>query len=353
MFTTVVGLNHKTTPIDVRESLYLGAFERELLLSELKNDPCVVEAIVLSTCNRTEIYANLINDNPELLLKILLRLKNLPLNSDFKKYFYIYQGSQAIAHLLKVSAGLDSLILGEKQILGQIREAVELSRKKGMLGKSFNILSNIAIRAGKKARTETQIDCGGSSISWAAVTMAQKLLGTLQDKSVLIIGAGKMGRLAVDYLRNKGVANIYVTNRTHETAIALAKEFDATAVAFWDMKEFLSKVDVCICSASAPHYLIEKDLVETAMAGRQERKLVCIDISMPRNINPEISSLKNVSLVAIDDLDKVVEDNTKKRLEAVEEVERIVSAKVNEFYSKLAKTPVIAAEDSYQAVMTG
>lgn len=335
MFT--VGLNHKTCPVEVREKFYLKLAERELLLSQLKDDPCVMEAIVLSTCNRTEIYAHIPGENPRLLLGHLFKAKKIPFTSEFKKHFYIYSGEQSILHLFQVSAGLDSLILGERQILGQLKEAIDLSRKMGMMGKQFNILSNMAIEAGEKARNETRIAYGGSSISWAAVRMAEETLGSLRDKSVLIIGTGKMGYLAINYLKKRKVNRIFIMNRTHDNATALAREFDCTAVGFLDIQEVLSNVDICICSASAPHYLIEKDLIERVMARRGQKKLLFIDISMPRNINPEVSSFCDVSLVALDDLDKVVEDSVKTRHGAVKEVEEIIHKKICEFYEKLSR----------------
>ena len=350
MFT--VGLNHKTCPVEVREKFYLKLAERELLLSQLKNDPCVIEAIVLSTCNRTEIYAHILGENPRLLLDHLFKVKKIPFTSEFNKHFYTYYGEQAILHLFRVSTGLDSLILGEKQILGQLKEAIDISRKIGMMGKQFNILSNLAIEAGGKAQNETKIAYGGSSISWAAVRMAEKTLGSLRDKSVLIIGTGKMGYLAVNYLKKKKVNRIFIMNRTHDNAAALASEFDCTAVSFLDIQEVLSSVDICICSASAPHYLIEKDLMERVMAKRGQRKLLLIDISMPRNINPEVSSFREVSLVALDDLDKVVEDSVKARHGAVEEVEEIIHRKINEFYEKLSRIRRVEAAVSVNRLLS-
>ncbi len=337
MHTLVVGLNHTTAPIEVREALYLRGPERELLLSELKNDPSVAEAIVLSTCNRTEIYANVIDADPELLLKKMFSIKKLPFNLNFKKHFYVYHGQKAVSHLLRVSSGLDSLILGERQILGQLKEAVALSRKKGTLSKEFNILSHIAIRTGKKARNETQINCGGSSVSWAAVAMADKILKTLKNRSALIIGVGKMSHLAVGYLKKKGMDAIYIMNRTLEHSQSLAREAGGIAVSFWEIKEILKKVDVCICATGCPNYLIEKGLVEKVMGERQQAPLVFIDISMPRNINPEVSSLENITLMAIDDLKRVREDNIEKRSESISQVEAIIAKKVDEFYLKVSK----------------
>ncbi len=340
------GINHKTALIEIREKFHLSVIERELLLSDLKNDPAVLEAIVLSTCNRTEIYAHVIDDDTEVLLRALFKVKNAALTPEFKKHFYAYQGQEALRHFLRVATGADSLIFGEKQILGQIKEAVELSRRKGMMQKKFNILSNVVIRAGKKARTETQISYGGSSISWAAVAMAQNFLGSFQGKSVLIIGAGKMGYLSANYLKEKEIGHIYVMSRTLDHATALASSLGGTAVAFWELRDILEKVDVCICSANAPHYLVEKELTEQVMEARRQRQLLLIDISMPRNISPDIASLKNVSLLSIDDLDKALEDNINKRRAAIGEVEQIIERKIAEFYGKLQKNQEITNSPS-------
>ena len=337
-----VGINHKTSAIETREKFFLAPLERELLLSEFKNDPSVIAAIILSTCNRCEIYANVDDDyQSSEILKKLFSIKHQPQTQDFQKLFYILEGQEAVAHLLSVACGLDSLILGEKQIIGQIKDAILLSRQNLMMDKTFNILTNFVLETGKKARRETQIDFGGSSVSWASVCMAQNMLGSLQDKTVLILGSGKMGRLAVEQLKNKGVKKIYIMNRTLEKAEELAKQSGSIAVPFWEMAEILPQVDVCICSSSCPHYLIDKDLVEKTMHKRGAQRLVCIDISMPRNIDPKVAEVKDVCLVAVDDLDRVVQDNIQKRFSAAQQVERIVSNKVNEYYEAINKIRLI------------
>ncbi|MDP2654400.1 MAG: glutamyl-tRNA reductase [Candidatus Omnitrophota bacterium] len=335
----VAGISHKTAPIEVREKLYLKDAERALLLSALKNDPAVAEAIVLSTCNRTEIYADAVDGmTPEALLRHLLRIKHFGGADDWGRHFYAFQGADAVRHLLRVATGLDSLVLGEKQILGQIKTAVDLSREMGMLGRPFNILSNITVRAGKKAQNETQVGYGGVSVSWAAVTMAQSLLGSFEDKSVLVIGAGKMSKLAANHFANRGIREILVMNRTQEKAALLARQFGGTEVSFWDLKEMLERVDACICAASAPHYLITNELIAGILPKRQGRPLVLMDISMPRNIEPLDQELPGVRLITIDDLDEVTQGSLQRRQEAVRQVEEIVEQKVLEFHNKILKT---------------
>ncbi|MEI7998147.1 MAG: glutamyl-tRNA reductase [Candidatus Omnitrophota bacterium] len=335
----MVGLNHRTSPIEVREKFYFLPSEKEILLSELKSNPKVVEAFILSTCNRTEIYAVMIEATPDVLLEAIFNIKKINGSiADFKEYFYFHIDKEAVRHLLSVSAGLDSLVLGEKQILAQIKEAFSLATSKIMMGRSFNILSNFVLQTGRKARRETQIDFGGVSVSGAAVAMAQSVWGTLENKTVLILGSGKMSTLALQHLKAKGVGRIFVMNRTMSKAEELASASGAEAVAFWDINQVLQQTDVCICSTGCPHYLVDKDLVESVMSHRPNRQLVFVDISVPRNINPTVSEVEAVSIFTVDDLDRVVGDNIKKRLMCVGAVEKIVEDKLEEFYSSLYKT---------------
>ena len=346
----VTGLNHKTAPIEIREKFYLNPIQQDLLLLELKNHPLVSEAFVLSTCNRIEVYLKRtdISLNQRFVIDFISKVKRIPFNFDINKYVYTYENTKAIEHLLKVASGLDSLILGEKQILGQVKKATEKSREFGLLSKYFNILTNIAIRAGKKAQSETDISFGGSSISWAAIEMAQQILGTLENKTVLIIGAGKMGELALGNLHNHSVAKIYLMNRTGEKAEDLAKQYGGIAASFWDIKEILSEVDVCFCSVGAPHYILDVEKISQIMRFRNGRRLVLIDISMPRNIDPAVGQLEGVHLSSIDALDGVVQKNMKKRQEAINQVESIISQKMFEFTQKWDKLESLSDSDYYQ-----
>ena len=334
----VAGINHKTAPIEIREKFYCTPAQQELLLAEFKSNPSIVEGLVLSTCNRTEIYSHTLHaKNADDLLTLLFEVKGLRRTEQFKKCFYIYSGEEAVRHFFNVTVGLDSLIMGEKQILGQVKEAVELARRKTMLGKYLNILSNMAVRTGKKAQSETDISFGGCSISWAAVVMAEKMLGDLKEKSVLVIGAGKMGETALTQMQKKGARDIYIMNRTESCALELANRLNGEAVSFGDIKEVLTKIDVCICSVGAPHYILDKSTVEKVMIARNNKKILFIDISMPRNIDPEIAHIPNVLLFHIDDLDKVVGDTMKKRQASVLEVEKIILEKITSFNAKINK----------------
>ncbi len=337
------GINHKNTPIEIREKFFLNSAQQDLLLSELKNDPAISAACVLSTCNRVEIYAYVIDVNMDLdpIVKLIFRIKNVPFSKELRQYFYDYRGREAIRHLLEVSAGLDSLILGEEQILGQVKMAFNRASELGMFDRYLNILSNIAVRTGKKARHETKINFGGSSVSWAAIVKAEEILGNLKECSVLMIGAGKMSELAVGHIQNKQFKKFYVMNRTQDNARSLATKYGGAVVAFCDMKEILSQVDVCICSAGAPHYLLEKNVIERIMLLRENKQLLFIDISMPRNIDPRVGEVEHVLLYQIDDLKEVVNTNMQVRQNAIKDVNSIIDSKIAEYEEKLRKLPQI------------
>jgi len=339
MNIVLIGINHITAPIEIRENFYLNQIEQDYLLSELKNHPAFVGALVLSTCNRTEIYAQVIDATIEasFLIELLTKIKRIDSNDAFEQYFYRMEGHDAIKHLFHVSTSLDSLVLGEKQILGQVKKSFENAQEKGFLTTQLNILGNLAIRAGKKAQNETHIGFGGNSVSWAAIAKAESLLGSLENKTVLFIGAGKMSKLAVGQIRNKGFHKLFLMNRTQEHAQALAEKFHGEAVSFADLKEILAQVDLCICSSSAPHWIVDFETVKKALDLRDQRSLLMIDISMPRNIDPRVNTLDNVNLLHIDDLKTVVEENILIRQQAVREVENIVADKFHEYFEKIQK----------------
>jgi glutamyl-tRNA reductase len=346
----IIGLNHKTAPIEIREKFYLNNLEADLLLSELKNNPAVSEAFVLSTCNRIEVYLKRADQTVSggFIVDMIARIKKTVFDFDYSKYIYTYEGSAAMEHLLRVATGLDSLVLGEKQILGQVKTSAQRSREIGVLSAYFNILTNIAIRAGKKAQNETEISFGGSSVSWAAIEMAERTLGTLAGKKVLLIGAGKMGELALSNLHNRGLDKLYLMNRTGEKAEALAKQYNGIPASFFDIKELLAEVDLCICSAGAPHYILDKEQMSKIMPARNGKSVLFIDISMPRNIDPAVSEVTGVTLCSIDDLDQVVNANMQKRRDAVVAVEAIIAQKIVEFNEKIDKLKAHSGSDYFE-----
>ncbi|MCB9771783.1 MAG: glutamyl-tRNA reductase [Candidatus Omnitrophica bacterium] len=335
----VIGINHKKAPIEIRERFSLSDTEQKLLLSELKNRPDVIEAFVLSTCNRVEVYANLLNQSqdPFFLLEVICQIKKINFTPNLREYFYTHTNKNATRHLLRVTSGLDSLILGEKQILGQVKIAVAQAQELSLFHHQFNILSNLAIRTGKKAQSETEISWGGSSVGWAAVVHAEKILETLQNKTVLVIGAGKMSALTLQHMSGKNLKKLYLMNRTHEKAAPIAQNYAAELVSLYDLKEILTKVDVCICAVAAPHYIIEKELLSTVMTARDQRPLLMIDIAVPRNVDPTAGQIPGVEVCTVDDLEVVITQTMAKRQAAIKAVEHIVENKLAEFYEKIQK----------------
>lgn len=344
------GVNHKIAPIDIREQFYLNPIQQELLLAQLKTDPRIAEVFVLSTCNRVEVYLSVLDSTEvlDLMIHLISKIKKTTFHFDPKPFTYVLKHDAAITHLFRVSCGLESLVLGEKQILGQVKAAVEKARECGTLSTVFNIWTHLVIRAGKMAQHETDISFGGSSISWAAIELAQKEWGgSLQDKKVLIIGAGKMGEIALGQLKSRGVGDIYLMNRTGEKAEALAQEYGGVPVSFFDIKDVLTKVDVCFCCSGAPHYILTKDMMENVVQARNNKFLVMLDISMPRNIDPQVNQLPNVKVKAIDDLQEIVQSSLMKRERAIEDVEQIIRQKILEYKEKLSKIDRVNGSDYF------
>ena len=350
----IVGLSHKTAPIEIREKFYLNPLQQDLLLSELKNHPLISESFVLSTCNRIEVYMKRADPgvNASFVISLIAHIKKINFDFNTSAYIYTFEGPEALEHLLRVACGLESLVLGEKQILGQVKHAVQRAREFGTLSRYFNILTNLAIRTGKKAQHDTDISHGGSSISWAAIEMAQKASGDLREKSVLVIGAGKMGEIALNHLHDLGVGKIYLMNRTGEKAAHLASRYNGVPASFWNIKEILSEVDICFCATGAPHYILNKEKVADIIKIRQGRKLVLIDISMPRNIDPEVKTIGDVHLSSIDDLYEVVDSSMKKRASALHDVEGIINQKILEFNDKISKLQNNPGSDFFQKNVT-
>ncbi len=349
---SLIGINHKTAPIDVRERFFLTPIQQDLLLSEFKSNPNIIEGFVISTCNRTEVYVRTLEgfDPFPYIYNLICSIKQIVNPDAYQTNFYVYSGEKAVSHLLHVACSLDSLILGEKQILGQLKNAFEKAQQRGMFGKVFNVLMNLTLRTGKKSFQETSIGIGGTSVSWAAIAMAGKVLGELQEKEVLVIGAGEMSKLAVGQIQNKNFKKVFLMNRTEQSAKELADRCGGVCAGFGDIKEILTRVDLCICSIGAPHYIVERSMIEKIMAQRQNQPLVLIDISMPRNIDPEAASVSNVRLFAIDDLNEVVDSNMKIRHQSLAEVEAIITEKIAEFKERILSPSEALQEPSIETI---
>lgn len=342
MYILVVGLNHRTAPLEIRERLAFGGSKLSHALEKLRRDPAIEGCVILSTCNRTEIYAA--SRDPEASLETLYTLMAESSSfslSEARPYFYTYNCNEAVTHLFRVACGLDSIILGEAQILGQVREAYQAACAAGATNAVLNTLFQQAITVGKRVRTETYIDHHTISISYAAIELARQVLGDLADKKVLVIGAGKMSALAIKYLVDKGVNGVLVTNRSEEKAEQLARECHGQVIHFEELLNNLFLADIVISGTAAPHLILRAAEVEQVTARREGRPMVFIDIAVPRDIDPEVAHLPGVSLYDIDDLEGVVQESLEARQQAAVAAEEIIKEEVDSFLKWLSSLSVV------------
>ncbi len=349
MKVLLMGLSHKTAPIEIRERLDFSSNALRSVLThfdathEQAHLEDVREGVIVSTCNRMEVYA-LVRDTDvagQEISQMLSRSCETDLGI-FEKHLYIYQNEEAIQHLFRVASGLDSMVLGEPQILGQITNAYEAALSQKAAGTVLSALFRAAIHAGKRARTETRIGINPSSISSVAAGLAQNLLGDLSQRHVLLIGAGEMGAIAVRALQKRGVSNITVVNRTFKNAAALAKTWGGKAVAFDQLPQALVKADIVIPCTGAPHIILNHEHIEQAMLTRPDRPMFIIDIAVPRDVDPDVSELPNVYLSDIDDLQNQANDNVRERQLEIPQVETIVGEEVDDFLEWLASLDVVS-----------
>ncbi|MFD1850135.1 glutamyl-tRNA reductase [Oceanobacillus bengalensis] len=342
-----VGLNYKTAPVEIREKL---AFSDELLedaIIDLNKQKAILENVIISTCNRTEIYAvvDQVHTGRYYIKNFLAEWFHME-KEELSPYLRITEDDGALEHLFRVSTGLDSMVLGETQILGQVKQAFLTSQKVKTTGTIFNELFKQAITFGKRAHHETAIGEHAVSISYAAVELAKKMLGDLQTKHVAIVGAGKMGELAVKNLQGSGVRNITVINRTLEKAEELANKFQAKAEPLNHLLDVLEDADILISSTGSKSVVLKKQDMERIQAKRNGKALFLVDIAVPRDIDPTIRDLDNVYLYDIDDLQGIVDSNLEARKAAAEQIEILLENEIvvfKEWLKTLGVVPVISA----------
>lgn len=327
MHILCIGLNHTTAPVSLRERL---AFDEENLRATLARLSCgdalqsTNELILLSTCNRVELYAVSSTETFTLLESFLAEARGVQV-SDFSANLYRLKDRQVVHHLLNVAAGLDSLVLGEPQILGQVTRALELARGVGAAGPLLSRLFQVAIYTGKRARSETLIGVNPTSISSLAAGLCAQKIDNLKRAQIVVLGAGEMAELAVEALRKRGAAQLVVVNRTLARAQALAQHWDARAATFEDMPQLLAEADILIASTSAPHTLITPQMVIQAMQSRPQRPLVLVDIAVPRDIDPDVARVKQVHLFDIDHLNVQLEHFLADRSREAPDVQKVVA----------------------------
>ncbi len=328
MYLLLVGLNHETAPLAVRERVAFSPAGVTRALETLHANPLLHEVALLSTCNRTELYALLPTSDPAPLVAFLEATGHVP---DLAEHLYRREGEEAARHLFRVASGVNSMILGEGQVLSQVRAAFQQANAAGTVGGRLSALFRHALSAGKRAREETGIARRAVSISSVAVQLARELFGDLKGHSALVLGAGETAELTLRLLSDAGVRSIAVTNRTYQHAVGLAESLGGRAVPFDALADEMTRANIVISSTAAPHTLIRREMALSVMRKRRGRPLFLIDIAVPRDIEPEVGDLENVFLYNIDDLKRVVGENLEGRAGEVAQVETLIEEEVARF----------------------
>ena len=338
MQLALVGLSHKTAPVEIRERLAFSNDALRSALTSLVDRRRVNEAMILSTCNRVEVVAESPDDR--LIRDFICEFHQISHDS-VSTHLYSYRNVEAIRHVFRVTASLDSMVIGEPQILGQVKEAFRIAMDAGTVGMHLSALMNRAFAVAKKVRSETGISQSAVSVSYAAVELARKIFGDLSGKTVMIIGASKMGELAAKHLRRAGASSVLVTNRTFERPVELAKVFEGAAVPFEHFTDHMTGADIVITSTGAPHFIIGRNLAEQVIHRRKNKPIFFIDIAVPRDIDPAVNQIDNAFLYDIDDLQQVIDANLKERFKEAMRAEQIVDDEVEAFCLKMQTRDVV------------
>jgi len=341
----VVGLNHQTAPVAVRETLAFPAARLAEGLAALAATEGVAEGVILSTCNRVEVYTGSPEAPPPDLVARFLASFHGVWPETFQTHLFRHEGREAVRHLFRVACGLDSMVMGEAQVTGQVRAAYEAATMAGTAGRALHRLFQQALAAAKRVRTQTEIGAGRASVGSVAVELAQRIFESLAGKTVLVLGAGEMGASVVAALRAAGAQATLVANRTYARAVELAAAWGGRAVPFDALAEHLAAADIVISSTDAPHYVLTRARVEQAVAKRRGRSLFLVDIAVPRDIEPSVTELEGCYLYNIDDLQAVVRGTLAQREQEVGRCEAIVAEECAAYVSwveRLAVAPTIA-----------
>jgi glutamyl-tRNA reductase len=354
----LIGMNHKTAPLEIRERLSLACGDDVTPLMEMIKMPRIKEVMYLATCNRVEVLAHTADteDTVERLKEFIFRHGNLSV-AEMVNCLYLYFDHDAVRHLFRVASSIDSMVMGEPQILGQVKDAYRRSVEHNATGVILNRIIHHAFRTAKRVRTETGIAGNAVSVSFAAVELAKKIFGNLKGKTILLIGAGEMSELAARHLINNGVDRIVIANRTYERAAQMAEAFHGTAIEFELLPEKLRDVDIVISSTGAPGYVITVPVVEAALRRRKNRLLFLIDIAVPRDIDPAVGDIDNVYLYNIDNLQDIVDNNLKSRVKEAQKAEIIIEEEVTkyqEWYNALEVVPtIVSLREKMEGIVKG
>ncbi|CAN5732854.1 glutamyl-tRNA reductase [soil metagenome] len=338
MAIVLVGVNHKSAPVEVRELLAFSERACAEGLRALVDGEVVREGLIVSTCNRVEVLtattSGQIIQSRERITNFLSQSRSLP-DDLFRDHSYSHIDDQAVRHIFRVASSLDSMVVGEPQVLGQVKEAYAVALEAGTAGRVLNRLIHQALRVAKRVRSETGIATHAVSISYMAVELGKKIFGSLKGQSVLLVGAGEMAELSARHLINAGVSKVLIANRTEESSARLAREFGGEAVNFERLADYLPESDIVVCSTCADEYVVTANMAREALNRRRNRPAFFIDISVPRNLDPAIGDLPNAFVFDIDDLESVISSNIRERELEAERAELIVDSEVMQFQQSL------------------
>ncbi len=353
----LVGLNHRTAPVEVRERLSISEGRLAETTLALRGLEGVEGAAVVSTCNRVEVIVSTRDEDVIAQIVEWLAERASTIRTELEKHLYIVRHGDVVQHLFRVASGLDSMIVGEPQIGGQVRSSFSVAHDLGTLDSLLTQLYENTMRVAKKVRTDTGIGEHAVSVPYAAVELAKKIFGDLRGLHVLLLGAGEMGELTAEHLHAQDVKQVFVANRSYERAVELARQFDGTAVNFDGIDEQLAQSDIVIASTAAPHYLVEPEHVSRALEERRNRNLFLIDLSVPRNINPAVGRVDGAYLYNVDDLQQVADANREKRQKKAAQAEQIVLREVDSFRRRLvaqdAVPTILELQQRLEAIRTG
>jgi len=351
MYVLLAGLNHKTAPVDIRERFAFCGANLNNAYEFFKNNVDIEGTVILTTCNRTEIYATTRDiERGMVVLKDFMSQYSRMGSQQLEQYLYQPNCYDAIYHLFRVAAGLDSMIVGESQILGQVKDAYQQAVQAGASDGVLNTLFQKAIYVGKKVRTETQINKQPLSVPYAAVELARRSLGSLQGKTVMVVGAGEMSELTTRCLMENGVQSVIVSNRSYDKAEVMARNFNGRAVRFDLLATEMNQADIIISCTAASHYVIRPDNCKEVLESRQGRKIIMIDIAVPRDINPSLEEIDGVFIYDIDDLQGVVDANHLVKQKAIRHAQSIITTEIDDFNEWLASLYVVPVITSLKAL---
>jgi glutamyl-tRNA reductase len=345
MDIVLVGLNHRSAPVEVREKLAIGKSSLCEVLCDLKRARGIWECGVISTCNRIEAYLTADEEHHPLeIVKDFLSRRSGQPRAFFEPSLYFLKQPESVRHIFRVASGLDAMMVGEKEIVAQVKEAYEKAVEAGAAGIVLNALFQRALRVSKKVRTETRIDAGAVSVSSAAVELAKKIFGGLSDRTVMVLGAGQTSEQTLKHLVDEGVGAVVASNRSYDRAVELALAYGGKAIPLDECIEELTRTDIVISSTAAPHPILRREHLPKVMRRRRNRPLFLIDIAVPRDIEADVNELDNVYLYNIDDLKEIAEVNLRKRRQEMAKCDRIIEREVSSFVgwlNSLQATPVI------------